>query len=196
MLRIEEGRPPETQGEVALSRRLLESLRREVGDSVEVDGHSSLITGVAVLPEDLRRPVAIKAAGYPSPGSTLSLLVGADPLEMQATRQRWSKQEVTFRLRSETGRASSFEALVILVCGGFGFFEASLVIGAAIAVGMRRRQRELGLLSSNGAEQPAMVKALLFSTAMLAAAGSLIGVGLGWVVARGMYPKLLSLIHI
>ena len=190
MVRIESGRAPATLNEVALSPRLLETLHHGVGDSIEVDGRTSLITGIAVVPEDLQLPVAVTAPGAPSPGAFMSLFVDVEPEAMEASMAEWISQGAIPRRRSETGGTDGFEAVMILVCGGFGFFEASLVIGAAIAVGMRRRQRELGLLGSNGAAQPTMVKALLLSTAALAAIGSTIGVGLGALIARGMYPRL------
>jgi hypothetical protein len=190
MVRIDAGRAPEVSGEVALSARLLGTLRREVGDQVDVDGTPCLITGVATVPEDLQLPVAVKAAGLPSPGAGRSLLLNIEPEEIQSSVDAWSEAGATIQRRSETGGTDGFEAVLVLVCGGFGFFEASLVIGAAIAVGMRRRQRELGLLGSSGAPEKAMVKALLLSTAALAAVGSLIGVGLGAAFAHGMHPWL------
>lgn len=190
MVRIDAGRAPEVSGEVALSARLLGSLRRGVGDRVDVDGKPCLITGVATVPEDLQLPVAVKAEGLPSPGAGRSLLLNIEPEEIQSSVDAWSEAGATIQRRNETGSNDGFEAVLVLVCGGFGFFEASLVIGAAIAVGMRRRQRELGLLGSSGAPEKAMVKALLLSTAALAAAGSLIGVGLGAAFAHGMHPWL------
>lgn len=190
MVHITEGRAPKIAGEVALSSRLLGALHRELGEFVDVDGEPSLITGVATVPEDLQLPVAVKAPGLPSPGAGRSLLFNIEPELIQPSIDGWSQEGAAIHRRSETGATDGFEALIVLVCGGFGFFEASLVIGAAIAVGMRRRQRELGLLGSNGAPQTAMVRALLLSTAALAAVGSLIGLALGAAVAHGMHPWL------
>ncbi len=190
MLRIDQGRAPKTPSEAALSRRLLDTLHFALGDTVEVDGRSLVITGIATVPEQLQLPVVVL---YPqSTPSELrhTLLVDLPPADAARIAAHWSAQGGRPQLRANTGSGDSFEAVVVFVCGSFGFFEAALVIGAAMAVGMRRRQRELGLLGSNGAERGPVVAALLLSTGAQAALGSAIGVATGAGAAYLVHPHL------
>lgn len=189
-LRISEGRAPNGHNEVALSPRLLEGLRLQLGDSVEINGRPVKITGVAQVPEELLLPVALTSTAIPPAEGRSTLLVELDPGPAATVAAQWASQGGHAMLREHAGRSDAFEALLIFVLGTFGFFEAALVIGAAIAVGMRRRQREIGLLASGGAEVRPMIVALLASTGGLAAVGALIGVGVGAAAARACYPHL------
>ncbi|MEZ6018465.1 MAG: FtsX-like permease family protein [Planctomycetota bacterium] len=191
MLRIERGRAPEQADEVALSPRVLHGLRVDVGDDVELNGRAVHVTGVAIVPEERSLPAAITTLAAPSsPDSTGALLVDVRAEQAGACAAAAQARGALVQRRSETGHDDAFEALAIFVCGSFGFFEAALVVGAAFAVGVRRRQRELGLLGANGAEPRSMARALLASAGALAALGSTLGVVCGAVAARLLHPHL------
>ncbi len=83
-----------------------------------------------------------------------------------------------------------FLTLVVFVVGGLAFLEAALVIAAAFAVGMRRRQREIGLVGATGASPAHIRTALVGSAAMLSALGVTLGLGAGVALTAGLYPYL------
>jgi ABC-type antimicrobial peptide transport system permease subunit len=74
--------------------------------------------------------------------------------------------------------------------GGIGLLEAALVVAAAFAVSLRRRQHEIGLLGSVGAAPGTIGAALLVSTGALAAAGALAGAVVGIGAAAALHPFL------
>jgi putative ABC transport system permease protein len=70
-----------------------------------------------------------------------------------------------------------------LVVGlGVAFLQIVMLAGAAFAVSLRRRQRELALLSAAGAEPGDLTRAVLASGILLGGIGALLGVALPWLV--------------
>ncbi|MEM8711565.1 MAG: ABC transporter permease [Planctomycetota bacterium] len=198
-VRIEAGTPPTGNAQVAVSRRVLRGLGAGVGDAVTVNGSEATITGVVVIPEQLKAPAIVTdlplvsaedGGAAPGPMQTTLLALAEDDAALEPHAVRLEGRGLAVQRRATTGFNDGFEAVLIFVCGSFGFFEAALVIGAAFAVGMRRRQREIGLLASTGADRAPIVRALLTSTAALSLVGAMAGAALGYVTARFIHPHL------
>ncbi|MGQ0554180.1 MAG: FtsX-like permease family protein [Planctomycetota bacterium] len=196
LLRLIAGRAPAQAGEIALSPLLLERLDRSLGQTVQLAGLPYEVTGLVVDPERRDLPLAWRSAApadarerAATPGVT-SLLVELDEqaAAAAAVQLRASGYRTTLRTDVETG--DRFEALMIFVVGGFGCFEAALVIGAAFAVSLRRRQRELGLLGANGASPATLRLAMLAVAGLLALAGALLGLAVGLGAAALLQPFL------
>jgi len=68
--------------------------------------------------------------------------------------------------------------------------QVALLAGPAFAVQLRRRQRELGLVSASGGDAATLRRVVLASGVVLGVVGALMGVVLGWVVAC-LLPALL-----
>lgn len=187
MLVLSEGRAPRGDGEVALSR----VLERSLGDSITLrDGVERVVCGVVADPENLDLPVVLRFAGAPGELARRALLVGTSSGDSDALAERLRAGGWSATARGEVAGGDGFESLVILVVGGFAFFEAALVIAAAFAVGLRRRQRELGLLGAAGAVPGQVSTALVASAVALAALGCLVGLGLGLGSAAALHPFL------
>jgi putative ABC transport system permease protein len=78
-----------------------------------------------------------------------------------------------------------------LVVGlGVAFLQIVMLAGAAFAVSLRRRQRELALLSAAGAEPGDLTRAVLASGILLGGIGALLGVALPWLVLVAGRPLL------
>jgi putative ABC transport system permease protein len=70
------------------------------------------------------------------------------------------------------------------------FVQIVMLAGAAFAVSLRRRQRELALLSAAGAEPGDLTRAVLASGILLGGIGALLGVALPWLVLVAGRPLL------
>jgi putative ABC transport system permease protein len=188
MLRVLEGRAPRDAGEVALSRSALEDLGAERGAAVVLDGRSHAIVGVVALPEQLAASMALVA--FAPAQATRLWLVDAPPESQARLAGDLHAAGHGVQRRSELGESDGFEQLVTFVLGGFAFFEVALVIGAIFAVGLRRRQREIGLVGANGATATDVVGALWLATLALAALGVVVGTLVGAASAFALGPWL------
>jgi len=188
LLRIVEGRAPTESVEVAASPALLAELRQTLGGTIDIDGASARIVGIVVDPEDLAAPLVLRARDAARDEATSSWLARIDHPEEAATRLRARGAGAT--ARSELGGEDGFETAALLVLGGFGFFEAALVIAAAIAVGLRRRQREIGLLGACGATRAGMHAAIAASALLVSVVGTAIGLVVGLAAACAAAPLL------
>jgi putative ABC transport system permease protein len=186
LLELVEGRAPDAPGEVALSPVLADGLRRTLEQSVQTSAGEARIVGLVVAPEDLSLPLVLSARPADDPHPRALLLGSVDP-EL-AERLQADGHVVT--ARADIQGDDELEALAILVVGGFGFFEAALVVTAAFAVGLRRRQREIGLLGASGAPASALRTSLLLSAAVLAGAGCVLGMVVGLGAAAILHPFL------
>ena len=78
-----------------------------------------------------------------------------------------------------------------LVVGlGVAFLQIVMLAGAAFAVSLRRRQRELALLSAAGAEPGDLTRAVLASGILLGGIGALLGFALPWLILVAGRPTL------
>jgi putative ABC transport system permease protein len=79
---------------------------------------------------------------------------------------------------------------VTVVLGGLALVDAALVAAAAFAVGVRRRQRELGLMAATGAEPRHLTGSVLAEAVVLGAAGAVAGALVGLIAALFASPFL------
>ena len=190
MLVFAEGRAPAGPGEVALSRLLLDHLKKSVGETVLIDEELSRITGSALVPDSINAAFVLCAAQPEQEERQSTLLVAAEDSAAPAFTTRWRKQGYEVVKRAEISGPDGFEQLVVFVIGGVGLLEAALIVAAAFAVGLRRRQREIGLLSATGADRTAIRFALVSSAGALALAGGLIGAVVGAALSALIHPHL------
>lgn len=193
ILRITDGRAPRGADEVALSPVLIDVAGIQLGDRVRLatDGRDATVVGTVIDPERTTRAViATVSTDAPVTGATTYLVALpplADPAATAATLRDAGAQVLT---ATEVGDTLGLEQQLLFVLGGLGFVEAALVVAAAFAVGLRRRQREVGMLAATGAGREDVVGAILVSAGMIAIAGSLLGVAVGVGAAGLLYPYL------
>ena len=92
--------------------------------------------------------------------------------------------------RSARLREASGLGAVTLVLGGLALVDAALIAAAAFAVGIRRRQREIGLLAAAGASPRQLAGTVLAETLLLGGSASLIGAVAGILGALALSPFL------
>lgn len=191
MVGLQTGRWPADAHEVALSQVLLDGLQSRLGSAVTLAGEEPrLISGVVFVPEDLDVPLVVRPGTAVEQGGKHFALavVGADDAAALATRLREAGMPV--RTRAEASQTGGGLASLAFTAGVIGFLEAALVIAAAFAVGLRRRQHEIGLLGSAGAAAPEITAAMLLSAAGLAVFGGIAGIALGIGAAAALHPYL------
>ncbi len=199
LLQMSEGHAPRNAGEVALSRSLLDGLGVAVGDEVTLSyGRPRRITGIVVDPEDLALPLILRtpaAVEYPATAFLLARLDGSSSSQAPSTDAEriaadLRQAELTVRTREDASASDPFAELFVLALGIIGLFESALVISAAFAVGLRRRQVEIGLLGANGATRGGITRALLASAGGIALLGGIVGTLLGLLAALAVHPWL------
>ncbi|MCC7144754.1 MAG: alpha/beta fold hydrolase [Candidatus Eisenbacteria bacterium] len=202
-VRLLQGRAPENAGEVALAPILIRGLGCALGDTVSLSfGPARVVTGVVVDPEDLTRPVLLRARAIVEHQGRRALLVSrggqgevfgeATTLESPLGCAVGPLRERGYRVQTRAEAAGEPDGLAVVVsaAAAIGFVEAALVIAAAFGVALRRRQYEIGLVGSVGAESWATSSALVASALALALVGGALGLAAGLVGAAALHPHL------
>lgn len=190
-LRTTTGRTPDRSGEVALSPLMLEGLDRTIGERVTLDSAEATIVGVVQSPENIGLPVVLRAGSLSAEVEQAhheSLLVELPETDADPTLTRLRDAGIRVRARGEIGTSDGFETVAMFVLAGFGFFLAALVIAAAFAVSLRRRQREIGLLGATGASVGVVRASMLLSALVLASIGCVLGTACGLGTAAALLP--------
>ncbi len=183
------GRAPANAGEVALSPVLLAGLGRRVGDTVTLAyGTARTITGVVVTPEALDAPLVVRTPAIVEARGGERLFVTPAPDSGTVAALRATGLAVS--LRAEVQAPDDAIAVAVFLLGSIGFLEAALVIAAAFAVTLRRRQRDIGLLGSVGATRGGIALALILAAAGIGGAGAGLGFVLGNGIALALQPFL------
>lgn len=207
MVSLVAGRFPATNAEVAISAEVGRLAEVGLGQHIEVGG-----LGAPVVVGLIEDPLALKlrlvladpslaAAGQASGSSSwlVALPAGADPATIDpgvpvastGTASAPGSQPVFYvTTRSTALGQSSATSPTVIVLGGLALVDAALVAAAAFAVGVRRRQRQLGLLAASGAGPRHLVATVLAEAGVLGLAASLAGVGVGLLGALAMSPFL------
>ncbi len=191
MLRLIEGRAPTNAGEVALSPSLLAGLGRSLGETVTLEyGAARTITGIVVDPEEMDLPVVLRVPAPAEHPGRHSLLVDLSPSDEAATVSALRAAGFTVHTRGEAARGDAAVTAAVFALGSIGLFEAALVISAAFAVGLRRRQVEIGLLGSTGATVRGITSSLLASAALQAVLAGATGTLLAYASVAAVVPWL------
>jgi putative ABC transport system permease protein len=206
MLEITAGRQPQNQQEVAISASVAALAGVGVGDSIElVDDGRLTIVGLVEDTFDIRRrlvlldaSVARESAQGERLGASPSWLVSVpDGVEMPYTADECDFGSCPFTAYSRYRFSESPDdaRTAVIVLGGFALVEAVLVAAAAFAVGVRRRQRELGLLAAAGAERRHLAGTVLSEGLLLGGIAAVGGVALGVLAIVALSPWLDELVN-
>lgn len=112
----------------------------------------------------------------------------AHDVELDALAAAARRRGLALERRAALASDTSFETVALQIVGAFGFAVGALVIGAAIAVGLARREQELARVAACGARGRTLALALALATAGIALAGAGLGVGLGAAAAALLLP--------
>lgn len=180
------GRLPEARDEVAVTASVASVAGLAIGDRLELEGSgASTVVGLIEVPSRLsslvvlQDPALAEASVDPSERAWLvALPTGA---EMPFIEPEFSVQS-----RAEWGRGSSDLTLGTLIVGAMALAMTMLIGSAAFAVGIRRRQRELGLLAAVGGSRLQLVASVLGEGLLIA------GVAVGLALLIGFTLNVLA----
>jgi putative ABC transport system permease protein len=207
MLFLVGGRFPGTSGEVAISAEVGRLAKVGLGEHIQVTDLGSLVVvGLVENPLSLKErlvladpSLAVVAAASQASSWLVGLPAGTDPATIDYggpvvdTGSGYGPANepvflVTTRATAFGQSSSTSPALIVL--GGLALVDAALVAAAAFAVGVRRRQRELGLLAASGAEPRHLAATVLAEAGVLGLVAALGGIVVGLLGALAMSPFL------
>ena len=180
---------------VVLGDTLAEALRADIGSEVTLNFMSFRVTGIADFSTGFLRSLAVMPLTdledlLSRPGQVTVFQVRldhpGDAVEREAVRERIAalRPDIAVTPTSEALRNSKVVALlgamslaiaiVALVAGGLSVLNT-------MAMAVEERTRDIGILSSIGWSRQTILALILTEGVLLAIAGGVIGVGLGWV---------------
>lgn len=202
MLTLLDGRWPTGPGEIAITHAFAAIAGASIGSAVELQdlGRSTVVGFVEdALQLDSRLALAdpslARTAGPDKGGGWLvALPAGADRETLAAalTAESGPGGATLFIVtsRTQTLRDAGSLGPATTVLGGLGLLDGALVAAAAFAVGVRRRQRELGLLSAAGATPRQLAGSVLAEALVLGGIGAALGVAIGILGGLAFSPFL------
>jgi putative ABC transport system permease protein len=203
MLTLVSGRYPATTGEVAISASVEKLASVDIGGTIDLrELGTAKVVGIIEQPLSLTARIvladpslATRAMASNSADWLVALPAGYDadsiglpegtPTAVGSTPPRFSVTTRPERLREASGLGA-----VTLVLGGLALVDAALVAAAAFAVGVRRRQREIGLLAAAGASPRQLAGSVLAEALLLGGSASLLGAVVGILGALALSPFL------
>lgn len=200
-----DGTAPTSADAVAVSGSLRERAGLDLGDRVRIDPLGEVtVVGTFHRPEHLSRlgvvvaPGSLEAVPDTHPELLVDLPDGVDPEQLGPTVAvdgDWpTGSEPTFlgrtRVDLEASRFSQGERYLFIIVGGLAAVEVALVAGAAFAVSVRRRQRELGLLAATGGTRSHVRGSVLLLGGTVGVGGAAAGVLLGLAASAAALPWL------
>jgi putative ABC transport system permease protein len=216
--RIEHGRAPTAPDEIAVSKQLFDRLKVQLGDSIDAVQPAAHLRLVGVIDQVGNRNNDMI---YAPPGTPISVpdptthnryLVGSRPFtwtEVLALNRSGfivtsrsvllhppPRSAVPF-YQHKAARAALSAATLVRIVGitlavGLAVLEVVLLAGAAFAVGTRRQERWLGLLSVAGGDARHSRRVVLAGGFVLGLAGALLGIVIGLAgaaIALAEIPK-------
>ena len=212
----EEGRPPEADDEIAMDIDLAERGNFTVGDEVTLStplgprvyqltgtftfGESNALAGATLIafntPEAQRlfnlvggfNTIEIALEPGADPEAVLDEIAGLLPDLVEVVPNEVVVQES----QADVGRLVSTFGNVLLAFAGVTVFAAAFLISNTFTIIVGQRVRELALLRAIGASERQIASSVLLEALLIGVVASIIGFGLGVLVATGLNAALAS----
>ncbi|MGI5500931.1 FtsX-like permease family protein [Lentzea sp. CA-135723] len=199
MITLLEGRAPASADEVALSRKALDRTGTQVGGTLTTeDARTFRVVGAVEEPDRLDNTTVVALPGT---------FDATDRAWLVTTPLSWSKvkdlnksgiavlsREVLHNLPPQSERypelpgSNELTADVLVLVAGLAVLEMSLLAGSALAVGARRRKRDLALIAAVGGSPSHVRRVVLADGVVTGTAAALGGVLLGVLAAVAARP--------
>jgi putative ABC transport system permease protein len=208
MLTLVGGRFPTTTAEAAITAEVARLAGTSVGGRIELAERGSLDV-VGIVEDDLQLKartilldptaaldaVATKEAAWLvrlPPGSDARAVVGdlSAPVSTDSVAEGEAPPAFSVTARADIIRDGADIGPATVVLGGLALVDAALVAAAAFGVGVRRRQRELGLMAATGAEPRHVMGSVLAEALVLGSIGAIAGAVVGLIGALAASPFL------
>lgn len=205
-----QGRRPRTAGEVAIDKATAEKEGFRLGDTFEiqaatprkgyrvvgltqvagVDSYGGAAVALLTLPEAQRitgktgklDSVDMTVAGGSDPKAVVAALKRSLPPTAQVRTGEEEAQSQTSDIRDNLG----FLRTALLAFAGISLFVGAFIIFNTFSITVAQRAREFALLRTLGASRGQVLRSVLGEGVVLGALGSLVGLGLGLLVASGL----------
>jgi putative ABC transport system permease protein len=188
MLRLDDGRYPTGQDEVALTDTIAQAFGVTIGDSFAADGVERTVVGLVENPSDLGDEFALVAPDLTYQVDSLTMLVDASEKKVEGFRPPGDNT----RMIAARGQLPEnvVAAIGVFVVAAIALFLVALVAAASFIVIAQRRQRQLGMLSALGATEKHLRLVMLWSGAVVGAVAALSGAAIGVVGWMVLAPHL------
>lgn len=184
-----DGRVPTATDEVVVSTPVVADLGITIGDTVQVDPLGPTTVVGEVLDTD-RRAGRVVVTGAGDVATVGEWAVAVPPGTDVDTGRLVDAGFATLARADAAAAPTTSEANLVLVLGGFGLLEAGMVVAAAFAVSVRRRQRELGLLAAGGGVPRQLRTLVRLSGIALGMVGAVLGAAVGLAGSWAALPFL------
>ena len=188
LLDLRAGRYPVSDGEVAITSSIADSLSTGLGSTFGVDGTDRVVVGIVENPSALADEFALLAPSALASSESVRMLVDADEDRVAEFRPPDDRGRITAS-RGEIPEGV-LAALSIVVVSMAALFLVALVAAASFIVLAQRRLPQLGMLSAIGATEKhirlTMIAAGAVSGATAAVFGAILGVAAWTVLAPRM----------
>jgi putative ABC transport system permease protein len=188
MLRLDSGRWPQGQDEVAVTDRVATVFGLHIGGAWDQGGRRRSVVGLVENPLNLRDAFALMAPGQVAAPDHVDVLIRVSDADFQSKPR---PDGMSAQKRSSQADTAS---VAVLLLSSIGLVFVGLLAVAGFAVMAQRRLRALGMLGAIGASHRHVRLVLLANGVVTGAAGGLAGglVGVAAWIALG--PALESLL--
>jgi putative ABC transport system permease protein len=209
-----EGRKPEAEGEIAVSRTAAEQAKLELGDTVRVQGNGRIrpyrVVGfatfggsgtlggagavVATLPQvqaladDAGRITEINLEGRAGISQAALKAEVKSALGSEAIVR--TGKEDTEKQSQDLGQILNYLTIGLLVFGLIALLVGAFVIFNTFTITVAQRKREFGLLRTIGASRRQVLRAVIVEAALIGLVGSILGLFAGLVLAPALQGLL------
>ncbi len=201
MITVLEGRAATGTTEVALSRTAVQRTGAQLGGTVTTeDGRAFTVVGVVEEPGDLENTTIVALPGA-FPGADRIWLT-TKPLDWAQVKELNRSGVVALSravLRDPPSAAERYDQLgepdelraeVLVLIAGLAVLEMALLAGSALAVGARRRKRDLALVAAVGGAPSHVRRIVLADGVVVGALAAVGGVALGTLAAVAGRPVI------
>ena len=197
MLTLIDGRVPAASDEVALSAALASLSGTGIGGTLHLEEQGSVrVVGRVEDPRNLSRLAVLGQATLAEapdlvpewlvvlpPGVSADTIASDIASAVDPAFADTGQPMFDVVTRAQASEASETFVTLVVMLGSLALVESALVAAAAFAVGIRRRQRELGLLGAVGASPRQLAASVLAEGLVAGIAAVVAGIGLGILVA-------------
>ncbi len=205
-----EGRAPGAANEVALDKGTADKTGYHVGDSVPVAGDGpvrryrlvgiarygdvSSLAGASVAVMTLRQAQVVLSKGSSFDGIDVQSAPGTTPQALTARLRGALPRSLTVRTGQQQARSQakdtqegfSFITTILFVFAGVALFVGGFMIFNTFSITVAQRVREFALLRMLGASRRQVLASVVFEALAIGVLASLVGLGLGLLVAPGL----------
>ena len=200
MLALVGGRLPDAGSEVAISAPVARLAGVGIGQTITLrDLGTRIVVGLVedqfqlkgrIVLEDPSAAVAAATQGQALWLVGLPAQSGPGTVDQGAFVSDSGEPLFLLTTREQATTASAGVGTTIVVLGGLGLVDVALIVSAAFALSIRRRQRELGLLAATGAEPRHLAGTVIAEGGLLGLVGVTVGAVLGAAGALATSPWL------